>query len=247
MRNLEGDLLDARQRAEENPDDVGALLRLSGLVYMRARVTGDLDEMARAVAMTEECANRHPEAAEAWLALAVQEQTLHRFAKARADLARARALGASTARIATLERELDWNAGISGPAAAAIRSEAHRTPTVASLTRLARLEHDLGHHEVADVLYGRALALVDDTSPLPVAMLELQRGMNLSDAGRLLEAEQTFRSAAERLPKYVAAREHLAETLHRLGRDHEAMTLYEEITKGSSRSGVHGRARRALP
>jgi len=234
MRNLEADLLDAERRVLDEPGSARAELRRSNLVYMRARVTGDLDEMARAIALTDACVGRHPTSAEARLLRAVQLQTLHRFDDARADLRRARQLGADAQKIATLERELDWNAGVVGPAARAIRAEAASRPTSASLTRLARLEHDLGRYDAADALYARALSMIEGKDPIPVAMLEVQRGMNLSDAGRLAEAAEIFRNASARLPRYTAAREHLAETLHRLGRTDEATSLYEEITRTST-------------
>lgn len=234
MRNLEANLVHATGRAAEEPDDVGACVDLSRLVYLRSRVTGEIDEMGRAVDQARECTRRHPESAEAWLAKALHGQTLHRFSDARSDLARARKLGADETRIASIERELDWNVGVWREPAAAIRAEAERVPTVASVTRLARLEHDLRNYDAAEILYVRALSLVEDTGPIQVAMVEVQRGINLSDAGRLADAEQAFRSAYERLPQYVAAKEHLGETLHRLGQDGEAVAIYEELTKSSS-------------
>jgi len=234
MRNLGSDLLDAEQHVLEDPANVRAQLRRSNLVYLRARVTGDIDEMARALALTDACVRENPSASDARLLRAVQLQTLHRFEDARAELRRARELGADGRKIAVLERELDWNAGVAGPTAKAIREEASSESTVASLTRLARLEHDLGQYDEADASYARALGKVESKDPISVAMLEVQRGMNLSDAGRLVEAAETFRNASARLPEYVAAKEHLAETRHRLGRDDEAMALYEEITKVST-------------
>jgi tetratricopeptide (TPR) repeat protein len=234
MRNLEANLVHTTRRAAEEPDDVGACVDLSRLIYLRSRVTGEIDEMGRAVDQARECTRRHPESAEAWLAKALHGQTLHRFADARSDLARARKLGADDTRIASIERELDWNVGVWRGPAAAIRAEAERVPTVASVSRLARLEHDLRNYDTAEILYVRAFSLVEDTGPIQVAMVEVQRAINLSDAGRLADAEQAFRSAYERLPQYVAAKEHLGETLHRLGQDGEAVAIYEELTKSSS-------------
>lgn len=234
MREIEAELADAQARASAGPSDPRACLDLSRAVYTRSRVTGDIDEMARAVDLTRGCARLAPKSPDPLVTLAVQEQSLHRFAEARADLARARKLGASEDRVAGIERELDWNAGKWGAAAVAIREEAANAPSTGTVARLARLEHDLGHYDEADALYLRALSLVEDTAPLPVAMIEVQKGMNLTDAGRLADAEQAFRSASERMPRYTAAKEHLAETLHRLGRDEEATALYEQITKASS-------------
>lgn len=234
MRNLEGELVDARQRASRAPTDVGACLQLAGVLYLRARVTGDIDEMAAAVDKSAECTRIAPDSPDAWVTKAGQEQTLHRFAQAEADLARARSLGADATRVASLQRELDWNAGKWADAAVSIRAAAASLPTTSNLTRAARLEHDLGHHDAADALYVRALSLVDDTGPIPVAMMEVQRGINLSDGERVEEAIEVFRSAAKRLPKYTAAKEHLAEASSRAGRIDDAITIYEGIVASST-------------
>ncbi len=234
MRNLEGELVDARQRVSRAPTDVAACLQLSGVTYLRARVTGEIDELASAVDKSAECARIAPNSPDAWVTKAGQEQTLHRFVRAEADLARARSLGADPARVASLQRELDWNAGKWADAAVSIRAAAASAPTTSNLTRAARLEHDLGHHDAADALYLRALSLVDDTGPIPVAMMEVQRGINLSDGGRVEEAIEVFQSAAKRLPKYTAAKEHFAEAASRVGRIDDAITVYEGIVASST-------------
>jgi tetratricopeptide (TPR) repeat protein len=233
MRNLEGDLFDANARAAEDPTDQDACLRASGLLSLRARVTGDIDEASRAIDATTRCLAHHP-SVNAYLLRAGQQQTLHRFAQARADVNGARALGADVQRVRGLERDLDWNAGLWGPAAQSIRADAAQRPSVWSIAQLARLEHDLGRFDAAEALYERALSVVDDTGPIAVSLLEVQRGMNLADARRFDEAERTFRSAIARMPMLVAAKDHLAETLHRLGRDGEATRLYEELVSGTS-------------
>src|SRR5262249_40118853 len=99
----------------------------------------------------------------------------------------------------------------------------------AALARRARLAHDLGRHDEADALFGRALEALTDTNPIPVPTLEVHRGLNLYDARRFEEALVGFRHAGARLPSLVAAKDHLAETLHVLGRDDEATHAYEVL------------------
>lgn len=239
MKNLDSDLLDAESQVREtNGQNVRVLLRRANLVQVRARVTGDIDEMARALALTDAAIEAHPSSYDAHLLRAGQLQTLHRFKEAREALDRALLLGANPEKVAGLIRELDWSQGQARAVAKAIRDDAKRRPSLASLGRAARLAHDLGSFDEADALYRAALERVkvepNAHDPIPVAMMEVQRGMNLVDASRLEDAAEVFRSATRRLPAYTAAREHLAETLHRLGRDDEAIALYEQITKVST-------------
>ena len=59
----------------------------------------------------------------------------------------------------------------------------------------------------------------------------MQRGIQKKDRGRLEEACLFFREAVARVPTYVAGNEHLAEALHALGRDDEAMAIYEQVVR----------------
>ena len=167
MRNLESDLLDAEQNVLEDPANVRAQLRRSNLVYLRARVTGDIDEMARALALTDACVREStPRRRTPCFSAQCQLADAPSLRRMRARTSRPHESSERTARSSlVLERELDWNAGSRGPRPKAIREEAPSQPTVASLTRLARLEHDLGPVRLADASYARALAKVESKDP----------------------------------------------------------------------------------
>lgn len=234
LTNLDGEISELTRLMGVNGKTSATLLMASGAVHTRGRYRGDLDEIQRGIALTTECVELAPAEPNCLLARAEQEQSLHRFPAARADAERARGLGGDPTRIADLVAELDWNEGRYDGPMAHFREARQQRPSTGTWLREAQLEHDLGGDEAAERAFERAEDRVADTAPFPIAHLNLQRGMHEADRGRLEEACVFFREAIARMPTYVAALEHLAETLRALGRDAEAMTLYEQVTRLST-------------
>jgi tetratricopeptide (TPR) repeat protein len=216
-----------RGRTEMTPD----VLMLSAAHYTRGRFKGDLDEIQLAVDGMTTCARLTPNDPVCFVTRAEQEQSLHRFKEARTDVERAKALGVDPKRAAALEMDLDWNDGRYDTAIPAIRAERLRHPSPATWLREAQLDHDLGLEDEADAAFEAAEDLIQDTGPLVPAHLNVQRGIQKVQTGRLDEACVFFRAAVERIPNYVAANEHLAETLHMLGKNEEAIRIYESVVK----------------
>ena len=231
LGNLDGQIEELTRLTRQQPDSVSNVLFLSAVHHTRGRFRGDLDEIQAGIDLTGTCAKLTPENANCPLVRAEQEQSLHRFKEARIDLARAKDLGGDPARIAGLEVELDWNDGLYDAAIPAIRKARLMKPTTSSWIREGQLDHDLGLEAVADAAFETAEDLIVDTGPLVLAHLDVQRGIQKTQTGRLEEAVAFFREAAARIPTYVAANEHLAEALHALGKDEEATKLYEEVVK----------------
>ena len=229
LANLDGQIAELERIVKAKPEITANLQRLSALHHVRGRFRDDLDEIQQGIDLATSCIEREPDAPTCRLMRAEQEQSLHRFAQARADLARAKELGGDAARAADLEADLDWNDGRYDAAIAAIRRARRERPSTATWLREAQLDHDLGDEAAADAAFDAAERAVSDTSPLPVAHLEVQRGIVLVARGRLDDAVSWFRAAAARMPTYIAANEHLAETLHVLGKDDESVALYEKV------------------
>lgn len=235
IENLEGQIAELDRLTREAPELVANVKRLSALRHTRGRIFGDPDEIKRGIDTLGDAVRRDPDDARVYLTRAEQEQSLHRFADARADLERARRRpGVDVTRASDLETELDWNDGLYDKAIAAIRKARRDRPSSHTWLREAQLDHDLGLDDASDRAFEAAEDAISDTSPLEVAHLFLQRGIQLASRGRLDDACVFFREAAARLPAYVAATEHLAEALHGLGRDEEAAALYEKIVHDSN-------------
>jgi tetratricopeptide (TPR) repeat protein len=230
LGNLDGQIAELTRITRAAPSATNAQ-RLSGLHHVRGRYRGDLDEIALGIDGAIACLELEPDNATCRLMHAEEEQSLHRFAQARAELDRAKKLGADAARVTDLEADLDWNDGRYEPAIEAIRRARRERPTSATWLREAQLDHDLGLEEDAERAFEKAEDLVVDTSPLPLAHLDVQRGIALAQLGLEEDACVFFRAAVARMPDYVAANEHLAEALHALGRNDEATAIYEKVVR----------------
>jgi tetratricopeptide (TPR) repeat protein len=229
LSNLDGRIGELERLTRERPEIANNVMQLSAALHMRGRYRGDLDEIQRGIDRATACARLEPEGGRCLLMRAEQEQSLHRFKDARADLAEARRLGADEARAADLEGELDWNDGRYDVAIRAIRRARASRPSTATWLREAQLELDLGHDDVSDRAFEAAEDAITDTGPLVVAHLNVQRGIARVSRGRLDDAVVFFREAAARMPTYVAALDHLAETLRALGKADEALAIYQKI------------------
>ena len=231
LANMDGEIEEltrvTRGKTAPTPD----LLLLSATHHTRGRFRGDLDEIQEGITALDGCVRVEPENATCWLMRAEQEQSLHRFGLARSDLDRAKSLGVPPPKTAGLEADLDWNAGRYDLAIPAIRRLRLDKPSTGTWIREAQLDHDLGLEDDADRAYVAAEDAIVDTGPLVVAHLDMQRGMQKEQTGKLDEAVVFFRAAVARIPVYVAALEHLAEALHMQGHDEEATRIYESVVK----------------
>jgi tetratricopeptide (TPR) repeat protein len=234
LANLDAQIDELTRLTRAQPDTTPNLLLLSAAHHTRGRFRGDLDEIQLGIDQTSTCLKLEPDNPLCPLMRAEQEQSLHRFPEARADLERAKALGADRKRVSALALELDWNSGNYDAAIPAIRGARVAHPSTATWLREAELEHSLGHEAEADAAFEAAEDLLEDTSPLVIAHLDIQRGIQKVETGRLEEAVTFFRAAVERMPTYIAANEHLAETLHMLRQNDEATRIYEDIVARST-------------
>ena len=231
LANLDGQIRELTRLTRDRPEITSNMLALSSAHNTRGRFRGDLDEIQLGIDGTSTCIRLTPDNATCYLMRAEQEQSLHRFPQARADVARAKELGADPVRAAGLAMDLDWNDGRYDTAIPAIRNARLARATTGTWIREAQLDHDLGLEEQADAAFEAAEDLINDTGPLVIAHLDVQRGIQKSQAGRLEDAIVFYRAAVERIPTYVAANEHLAEALHLLGKNEEATRIYETVVK----------------
>lgn len=227
--NLEGQLDVQRQRLAREPASAAAHRGVASLLYVLARHHGDVDEVQAAIDELSRAIELAPDDPALYVQRAQQVQTLHEFASARRDLERARALGGDVRAIESVANELDHAQGRYAESIPAIRRAASERPTMHTVTRLALLEHELGNAAAAEQAFERAETLIDDPSPVPVAWFFLQRGIVALQLGDHDAAIDYLREAIRRTPGYIAAEEHLAETLGQAGHLGEAIALYESI------------------
>jgi len=233
LDGLDGQIAAAEKSALADATSATKQVMLASLLGARGKLFGNLDEVQRAIDLTTRAIELAPDDPAPRIERASLAQTLHRFPTARADVELAKTLGGSARAISAIEQELDWNEGHYERAIQAIRAARIARPNVFTVSREARLLHDLGDYAGADQLYAQAEELIDDTSPVVVAFLAFQRGYHAFEIGRLEEAIVFFREAVRRLPTWITAQEHLAELLVLTGHPDEAVTIYEDVTARS--------------
>lgn len=225
--------LDARVSAgskvwKKNPGSSAAALLYAGPRVARGKLHGDLGEISAGLDDIEAALAKSPRDP-SLLALASSTlSTMHRFDEALTLAEKAHELRPDSASRATLA-DLRYNLGQYDESIPEIRALAERHPTFGSLVKLAHLEQDLGNVTEAEQAFACAETLFRDVSPLPIAWLNVQRGLFYLHTGRFDRAEAFYRAAVERLPSYPMALEHLAELEGVVGKTAAAEKHYRKV------------------
>ena len=234
VRNLRAQIASAGRILANSPTAV-ARKQLAQLRKVSADCRDDIDEYQEAIDLLSEPGVGSPiDDPEVPLLRAQLQLSLHRLAHARADLDRARSLGANALAVSAIQIELDWNAGRYEAAVLAIRRTAASHPSTHSLARLAELEHRLGRGDAACDRYAEAEECIRDTLPLTVAWLNVQRGAHAVETGNLPQAILFVEEAVRRLPQYLAARALLAKIRHESGEHDESLRVYDDLAAESA-------------
>ena len=249
FENLDAQIASVARLAHADGKSLPTWKLLVSLHLVRGKHRGDVEEIAVAREEATRCVlvldSKDPEV---YLLRADAERSLGRTKAARADVERARRVGAEADAVAAIEQELDWDEGIYDKAATSIEqmAAAHRTPT--TLARLAKLHHDMGRTDDADRTFDEAEDLLVDNNPIPAASLEMQRGRHLLAVGRLDEALLFLRESWRRSPVCIATLASLANALLLTGAagGDEALRLYEDAARRSSDPDVLGGLGRLL-
>jgi tetratricopeptide (TPR) repeat protein len=223
MGNLDVQIVSEERRLSRDPRDAVAAASLVELLLTRAQVTATVDDVDRAAAhaarATVDAGGR------VLLARAAVHAALHRFADAIDDLALAERQGADSMAVRAQRASVAQAQGHLGEALGLRRELASARRSTTSLAQLAISEAALGDAASAAAHLDEALAAYRDTSPLPVAWIEFQRGMMADVAGELDAAASHYGAAFARLPQYAEAAGHLATIEALRGRPDRAEAL----------------------
>jgi tetratricopeptide (TPR) repeat protein len=215
-RNLSSQIAGREAVVSLRPADLTARAHLVDLLLARAQYLGTYSDFDRASTLAVSLSD-HQDASDALLTIQARvDNALHRFSTART---RIQALDKQTLSSVELQSTIDLalNRDV-----LAIRNQRRATaesyPSYDSLTAWAVAEVTLGHYEMADGLFVRALQAYGDASPFPVAWIQFQRGVMWAEAANQPErAGPLYREAVARLPDYVVANVHLAELEAEMG------------------------------
>ncbi|MGY5060802.1 tetratricopeptide repeat protein [Streptomyces sp. 900105755] len=218
----------ARERL--TADGWGELVELTAL---RGHVRGRIDEAERAASLAEAFVEQAPRDPRPLVARARLSGLFHRFAAALDDLDGAAALGLDR-RTVDEERAAVWQAvGQYDEALALLRQGLLRRQDFRTLGAMARCRAESGEADEAETWFLAARSAYRGVSPFPLAVLEFQCGQMRLAQGGLVSARTWLESAASRLPSYVPAEGHLAETDAAEGRTAVAIERLRRLAMAS--------------
>ena len=192
-----------------------------GLLISRAAITQQLEDYVAALARSEQWLAKYPTSPEPLELRALALSRVHRFTDARAVIARLAKLDAE--RAADLTATIDEATGHPELAAPVREWTAKVLARPEILTVLAGNLALRGKLDEAFALIPKAVAAAHDNSPITFSWLYFQWGRLYEQAGQLAKARDHFAEAHRRMPAYLEAIVHLAQTMTATGQDPTAL------------------------
>jgi tetratricopeptide (TPR) repeat protein len=203
IAGLEAAVKDTPTAGEQKADLVDSLL-------VRAEILGVIGDYERAQRLAEEMVKAAPDKAISYLTRAQVKTSLHLFEGATADLDEAARRGAHISQVRGPRAAILAALGRYDEALALRREAREARPTLSTIGGEAMVLGEMGRVEEAARLFEEAPRRARDTSPFPIAQLELREGLMWERAGNRARARELFEAARERLPAFAHAVSHLA-------------------------------------
>lgn len=228
LRNFEGRKVVIDQRLAKNPNGATVLSQLATWHMEKQLLDGDPTHANAALAALDKAIKHSPASPALRLRRAGVLGHLHRFADAQADLEVAlKANPTNPSARRALGKVLE-NRGQYAAAKPHLAVPPSR-PTYRDLGESAGRIFKTGDVDRADRTLRIAAATYRDVHPIPLAWIDLQRGLLRLRTGRWAEARRFFEAAYNRLPQYYLVAEHLAEVEAKLGNHARALELYDAV------------------
>lgn len=233
MTNLQAQI-DGRQRQimagqQEAADDQAELIEL---VALRGEILSRISDYEWAGERAEQLTRDAPADGIAFITRARARGRFHRFTDALADLDRAQRLGADPA-VVGAERASVFQALGYYDAAFTLYEASTRPADPDYLGVLATLHAERGETTVAEQLFDQSQDRYRGVSPIPLALLDLRRGLMWLTQGDLCRARAWFDAAVHRLPALALAQGRRAEVEAALGHPEAAITRLRPLTTSS--------------
>jgi tetratricopeptide (TPR) repeat protein len=214
-----------RIHANEPPKEIGLLLE-------RATYLGHVEDYQTALGLAEKLTGEKPDDPMAWRIYVGALSAVHKFKDARAALEKVKELDPLPDDWRGIEVSLDEATGKLGDAAVARSDEATKNPNAITLTQWAANLATRGSTDKAIPLIPKAAEKLRDNQPETLAYLLFQWGRVYELDGKPALAREFYAEAHKRMPGYVEATAHLAQTMMASGDTAGAKTLVEgELAK----------------
>lgn len=215
------------------PGSVQAMAGLVDLYQTRAQYFGAVAGYDRAEELAERAVASAPRDPEAWLARASSRAALHRFSEALLDLAEAEQRKADFRAVRSLRAAVLQAQGHTAGALELRRAAATEYGTVFTLGALGSALATAGEGALARQQFAEAVRLYRDTSPLPIAWIDFQRGLLAEKEGEMDAAAAAYAAALARLPQFAPAAGHLAAVESLRGHSARAIELLRPLVSGT--------------
>ncbi len=223
MANLQAQIDGQLARASNDLCSVAEHGALIELVALRGHILGRIADYEWAEKCADALCDSHSDDGLAFVERARSRARFHRFQHALCDLDEACRHGVDPA-VVDLERaEIFQALGEYDQALAHFEVRAERRADFASLGALATLHAECGDVTAAERFFEESRSCYRGVSPIPLALLDFQRGHMWMAQGDLHRARGWLCAACDLLPVYATAAGHLAEVDAQLGESEQAI------------------------
>jgi tetratricopeptide (TPR) repeat protein len=223
-----------RNLSKDSKDPLRALTGLSSTLYALGRFSDDPALIQRAIDAATQGLALSPANPTLLLIRLRARASLHLFPDSLQDLQALQALPpkeTASLDLPSLHDDLLLNTSLSPDPALLkrIQDKPITTPTFDAYTAAALLYAEAGDPLTAHRYLAQAERRYDDTTPIPLAWLNVQRGLLDLHTGNFSRARTFYLAALDRCPTYPLAIEHLAEVEGLLGNHEESIRLYNQV------------------
>jgi len=219
------------------PDKNEQLIKLVGLLYLRASITGNFDHYKITETLINNALQEYGPSLELYYYRAHLNFKLHRIQNAKSDLKMLSNL-TNMYQIGALKADIALQEGRYGEAEKRYEVIIKNNRTWDNLARHAYLKSKTGDLLGAEKLYEEAIGEITSKEMRSYAWIELQRGLLDLEYERYEEAFIHYGRASNAYSGYWLIEEHIAEALGLLGETHQAIDLYLEIIKKTENSEI---------
>jgi tetratricopeptide (TPR) repeat protein len=232
MVNLQAQIDGFEKRAAERLS-VAEETGLIELVALRGHILGRITDYELAEERAEELCRKNPNDGTAHLARARSRARFHRFDEALGDLDTAERLGANPEPVDRERATIFQAIGQFDEAFTRFRCAETSENEFACSGTLAVFYAEQGNPEQAEEFFEKSQRAYRGVSPIPLALLEFQRGHMWMAQGNRDRARSWFQKAVDRLPEFAPAQGHLAEVEALCSETDSAITRLIPLTTSS--------------
>lgn len=211
MINLQAQIDGMKHQLMTGLVTVSNQVELIELVALRGYLCGMISDYELAEKSADELCRSYPNERDAYLPRARSRARFHLFSEALADLDQAEQLGADRESVDRERATIFQAQGKYDAALELLTGAARSRRDFESLSALAVLHAELNDCAAAENLFIESLDSYRGVSPIPLAILEFQRGHMWMSEGEPRRARQWLRTAVNHLPAFAPAHGHLAE------------------------------------